>query len=175
MRKLWQLTASATLLLLTACACPIFDAGRPETVLPLNYAWVDGRKVEYITTDISDLGMARMLGVNHVPRLADALPDPVSRRSVVERVYKFAADEQISIFQSAPLPTGADNADRSYSPLWRVVMVRWLKPATLRELRFEEELLAAEEKGEVALDVTDIVVNCPITRSVDGLPLTGVR
>jgi len=54
-------------------------------------------------------------------------------------------------------------------------MVHWLKPAARRELRSEEALLDAAEKGELALDVTDVVVNCPITRSVDGLPLKGVR
>jgi hypothetical protein len=79
------------------------------------------------------------------------------------------------VFQSAPLPTGGANADRSYSPLWRMVLVRWLKPGAVRELRSEEEVLAAQERGDLALEVTDIVVNCPITRSVDGLALKGVR
>lgn len=135
---------------------------------------MEGRKVEYITTDVSDPAMARMLGVNLVPRLADTISGP-GRTSVVERVYKFAGNEQISVFQSAPSPTGATNTDRGYSPLWRVVMVRWLRPSAIRELRSEEQVLAAADKGDLALDVTDIVVNCPITRSLDGLPLKGVR
>jgi hypothetical protein len=167
-------SAAMAALLLTSCASPTFDAGRTETVLPLNRAWFEGRKVEYVTTDISDLVMARALGVNYVPRLTDAIAAP-GRRSVVERVYKFSGGEQISIFQSAPSPTGAGNADRSYSPLWRLVLVRWLRPAAVRELASEEQLLAAADRGEVAMDMTNIVVNCPITRSVDGLPLKGVR
>ncbi|MDZ4076685.1 MAG: hypothetical protein U1E04_18265 [Hylemonella sp.] len=164
----------AASLLLAACAGPAPGSGATQTVLPLNRAWVDGRGVEYVTTDISDAGMAREAGANFVPRLALAIPAP-GRPSIVERVYKFPGKEQISVFQSAPLPTGGANADRSYSPLWRIVMVRWLQPAAVRELRSEEEVLAAQERGELALQVTDIVANCPITRSVDGLTLKGLR
>jgi len=159
--------------LLAACAAP-GPVGVAETTLPLNRAWVDGRRVEYVTTDLSDAGMAREAGANFVPRLAQAIPAP-GRPSIVERVYKFPGKEQISVFQSAPLPTGGANADRSYSPLWRIVMVRWRQPAAVRELRSEEEVLAAQERGELALQITDIVANCPIIRSVDGLALKGVR
>lgn len=160
--------------LLSACASPVFDVGRTETVLPLSRAWVDGRVVEYITTDISDLAMAQMMGANHVPGLASAIDMPRGS-SIVERVYKFPGEEQISVFQSAPNPVGAENKDRSYSPLWRVVLVRWSGQARKRELKSEEELLAAEEKKEIVLELTNIVVNCPITRSEKGQALKGVR
>jgi hypothetical protein len=167
-------TAVLVSLLCTACASPMFDVGRTEAVLPLNRAWVDGRIVEYVTTDISDKAMATMAGVNHVPRLVGALKD-AQGKSLVERVYKFADDRQISIFQSAPMPVGPGNADRSYSPLWRLVLVRWNNPNAARELKSEEELLAAEDAREVTLEPTDIVVNCPVVRASDGLALKGVR
>nr|WP_315204190.1 hypothetical protein [uncultured Albidiferax sp.] len=160
--------------MLTACAHLGLNAGRTETVLPLHRAWMDGRVVEYITTDISDLAMAQMAGVNYVPRLADAL-GAAPGQSLAERVYKFAQDEQISIFPSAPHPVGADNQDRSYSPLWRVVMVHWANPANARELTSEEALLAAEERKELTLEITNTVVNCPVTRVQGGLGLKGVR
>ena len=160
--------------LLAGCASPIFDVGRTETVLPLSRAWIDGRTVEYVTTDISDLGMAKMMGANYVPRLSEALRSSPGR-SLLERVYKFSKNEQISVFQSAPRPVGAENQDRSYSPLWRVVMVNWKAPANARELKSEEEILAAEQKEELSLEITDIVVNCPVTRAHDGQALRGVR
>ena len=50
--------------LLTACASPLFDVGKSETVLPLSRAWVGGRIVEYVTTDISDLAMARLANID---------------------------------------------------------------------------------------------------------------
>jgi hypothetical protein len=53
--------------------------------------------------------------------------------------------------------------------------VSWLKPDRLRELKSEEELLAAQDRGDVALRVTNIVANCPIIRSADGARLAGSR
>jgi hypothetical protein len=164
----------ATLWLLAACATPHFDAGRTETVLPLNVAWFDGAKVEYVTTDVSDPAMAQALGVNYAPRLADAIGG-AGQKSLVERVYMFAPGEQLNVFQSAPRPTGGKNADAGYSPLWRAVGVQWIKPEAKRVLTSEEAILRAADLGEVRLDVTRVVVNCPITRSIDGQPLRGVR
>lgn len=159
-------------LLVCACSSLPVSGDHPVVSLPLNFAWVDGRKVEYVTTDISDPVMAQALGVNLVPRLAQAIPGP-GRVSVVERVYKFVDDSQISVFQSAPSPTGPANADASYSPLWRMVLVRWNKPSLVRELKSEEQILSAEESKELTLEITNIVVNCPITRSVDGKAIGG--
>lgn len=160
--------------MLTACAGPMFVADRTEVVLPLNRAWVDGQIVEYVTTDISDPVMAGMMGSNYVPRLAEAIRSHPGQ-SLLERVYKFPNEEQISIFQSAPSPVGADNQDRNYSPLWRVVLVRWKNPAIARELRSEEALLAAHDNKDVALESTGIVVNCPVIRNSAGQKLRGVR
>lgn len=160
--------------ILAGCAGSTLDANRSETVLPLSRAWFDGRMVEYVTTDISDPTMAKALGVNLVPRLADAIAAPPGH-SVLERVYKFPDNEQASVFQSAPRPVGADNGDSNYSPLWRMVLVRWSKQAPTRELRSEEELLVAADNKEVTLEVTNIVVNCPVTRGADGQALRGVR
>ena len=163
-----------TLSVVTGCRSASFEVGRTETVLPLGRAWVDGGKVEYVTTDASDAAMVEMAGANYVPRLADVIPD-AGGASAVARVYMFPNREQISIFQAAPLPAGWANADPHYSPLWRVVRVQWLRQDRVRELKSEGELLSAEEGGDVLLEVTNIVVNCPVTRSADGRPLRGVR
>ena len=160
--------------LLTACASTHFEAGRNETVVPLHHAWVDGQKVEYITTDISDAQMANAAGVNYVARLKNAITES-GPNSVLERVYKFPNGEQISIFQSAPKPTGGANANQEYSPLWRLVLVEWAKPEKAHELKSEAELLSAEDAGDVAVQVTKIVVNCPIIRGSDGKALKGVH
>ncbi len=170
--KTLPVTLALSAALLTGCAT--FDRGGQETVLPLHRAWVDGKVVEYVTTDASDAEVAKAYGANHAPRLAKAAAADAGG-SVLERVYKFANDEQLGVFQSGPRPTGPANTDRSYSPLWRMVVVRWTKPEARRELRSEEAVLAAEERGELTLDITPIVVNCPITRGVDGVALRGVR
>jgi hypothetical protein len=145
--------ASLTLALLGACASP-------GVSLPRHQAWVDGRRVDYVTTDISDGAMAAQAGVNHVPRLAGAVGTGAA--SLTERVYKFSDGAQISIFASGPAAIGAPRPDASYSPLWRLVLVHWNPGRTVRELRSEEAVLAAADAGDVELDVTGIVVNCPI-------------
>lgn len=164
----------ATTLLFCACAAPVFDAGRTETVLPLHVAWFEGERVEYVTTDISDSAMAVEEGANYVPRLSDAIGGP-GQKSLVERVYVFSKAEQIGVFQSTPRPTGGHNADLGYSPLWRVVRVHWLKPEARRELKSEEAILQSADRGEVRLEITHIVVNCPVIRSIDRQALKGVR
>ena len=168
-----RLLITALSLTLAALLCGCAAPGRDEVVLPKQQAWVEGRRVEYVTTDISDAAMAAQAGVNHVPRLADALG--TGRASVTERVYKFADAAQISVFASGPHAVGAAVPDPNYSPLWRLMLVRWRPGAVPHELRSEEAVLAAEERGEVAVDVTAIVVNCPITRGASGSALRGVR
>lgn len=174
MRNFALIFTAASLSFLTACASQHVNAERTEAVLPLNHAWVDGLRVEYITTDISDAPMAKMAGVNYVPRLADAIPHGGSK-SILERVYKFPGGEQISIFQSAPKPTGAANSDQNYSPLWRLVLVHWIHQEKVHELKSEAELQAAEDSGDVSLQTTAIVVNCPVIRGADQQTLKGVR
>lgn len=168
--------AICTLGFIGLSGCASLGGARSQAVvsLPLNFAWMDGHKVEYITTDISDPAMAQALGVNLVPRLAQALAAP-GRPSVTECVYKFVDDTQITVFQSAPAPTGPGNIDASYSPLWRMVLVRWSKPGLARELKSEEEILRAADAQDLTLQVTNIVVNCPITRSVDGRAIRGAQ
>lgn len=148
--KLRLTLTSPALLLLAACAATGVSLPRLE-------AWVDGRRVDYVTTDISDAAMAKQAGVNHVPRLAGAVG--MGAASLTERVYKFSDGAQISVFASGP-------PDANYSPLWRLVLVHWKPARPVRELRSEEAVLAAADAGEVELAVTGIVVNCPI---VDGL------
>lgn len=159
---------SAGILLLPACATTTQPDTKPVATisLPVFTAWVDGRLVRYITTDASDPAFARRKGINHAPRLADALPraghPPGSVPSVLERVYMFEEEAQINVFPSAPLPVGPDSRDTAYSPLWRAVMVRWADGQARQELRSEEAILAAEERGWLTTTVLSLVINCPV-------------
>ena len=173
--------ALAALLLAGLVGCALPGAGKvdePVVSLPLRLAWFEGRQVEYISTDTSDAGMARMMGINHVPLLAAAAApagSPPGTRTAIDRVYMFPGGEQLNVFPSAPVPAGPDNANRAYSPLWLVVMARWAPGRQARELRSEEAVLDAAERGELQLERTAIVVNCPVVRSADGRGLTGLR
>jgi hypothetical protein len=145
--------------------------------LPLQIGWFAGERVFYVTTDISDAGMAADNGANHVPRLADALPPPGSAPgspSAVERIYKVTNFDQGTVLPSVPMPVGAANRDTAYSPLWVLVMVTWKSGASPRELRSEEQVLEAEERGLVTVQRTRIVVNCPVVMTERGGRLRGV-
>ncbi len=146
-------------------------AAAPTATFPLQSAWHNGAQVFYITTDISDAGMAGMMGSNFAPRLADAVPafpKPPGEKSALERGYKFTADVQEAVFASVPSPIGPSSSDAAYSPLWQVFWVQW-KPGFGPEiLKSEESILAAEERGAVDVTRTNIVINCPIVGSPAG-------
>jgi hypothetical protein len=159
-------TLGAALLL-----CGVAALAQPaEVTLPLKEAWFEGQIVHYVSTDISDAGMARKQGINHVPALAETLKPGMP----VERAYKFPNDEQATVLPSIPRPVGGANVDATYSPLWVLVMVRWRPGVQPHTLTSEEAVLAAEEKGEVALTRTKIVANWPVVRA-RGAALQGVR
>lgn len=161
MKKLTAMSMLAASLWLTGCA-----STQPNIVaLPLQQAWFDNQIVYYVTTDVSDQGMAKAMGANFAPRLRDAIPHYPKRprdKSVVERVYGFPNGEQRNIFPSAPTPVGFESTDTAYSPVWLMYVVKWVDPKQAYEMTSEDALLDAEAKGLVTIERTDIVVNCPI-------------
>lgn len=171
--------------LLTGCgtvpaAHPVPAAHAERAHLPLLRGWFDGKEVLYVTTDASDAEVAREHLANHVPQLAHALADMPgaaggSRRpGATSRVYGSTNFRQPSVFASAPEPVGHANRSAAYSPLWQLVKVTWRDPAQARVLRSEEEVLDAADKGFVVLEVTRVVLNCPIVHRGELGVLPGV-
>lgn len=169
---------------LAGCAAP----GRPSAgagagknhggfvQLPLVAGWYEGQRVYYITADASDKGAATALMANYAPRLANAVPDSSQvpgQRSTLERIYAVTNFDQGNVLPSSPLLAGSQNEDKAYSPLWRMFTVTWQPGALPIELRSEEAILAAVDRGWVALASTGIVVNCPVIYSARGGLLPG--
>lgn len=164
----------------TAPAAHPGPANAERAHLPLLRGWFDGKEVLYVTTDASDAEVAREHLANHVPLLAHALADvptatSVSRRpGATSRVYGSTNFRQPSVFASAPEPVGHANRSAAYSPLWQLVKVTWREPVQARVLRSEEEVLDAADKGFVVLEVTRVVLNCPIVHRGELGVLPGV-
>ena len=162
------------LTMLFVSGCSTLDAGRVPNaiVMPALKAWYEGRAVRYIATDVSNADVARMMGANTASRLSDALPtaNAPGVRNALERVYKFPDTGQPPVFPSIPAPLGPDSRDVAYSPIWRVVDVRWNAGRVARELKSEEQILAATERGDTSLAITAVVINCPVVW-VEGQPL----
>jgi hypothetical protein len=51
--------------------------------------------------------------------------------------------------------------DEDYSPVWESNFVKWNDNATVRELKSVEEVLSAQNSGELTVTETDIIVNSP--------------
>lgn len=158
--------------LLVACSGQPVDTDRATISLPLHAGWVDGKEVRYVTTDVSEKAAAQEHGANYVPRLAAAV---LARGdlNMLERVYWVTNFSQRAVFQSSPAPVGPANTEAAYSPLWRIVRVLWKEPGRARELRSEAEVLAAEDRGQVTLERTNLVANCPIVSVRDHGVLPG--
>ena len=148
-------------------APPALPPGPGRVQLPVLQGWFDGEVVLYVTTDISHADVAAAKGANFAPRLAHALPGgppQPGRPSSVDKVYAVTNFQQPSIFASAPRPVGPASSDTAYSPLWQMVKVIWQPGRSPRELRAEEAVLDAAETGDVRLEPTPVVLNCPIVQ-----------
>jgi hypothetical protein len=133
--------------------------------LPLTRGFADGNEVFYISTEASDAGLADHLTnitgsrVVFAPSLARAPPASLAN------IYAF----ENGIQGSGPLgfqPNVADSqpGDEEYSPLWRIILVKWGEGVTAAELKSEQEILAAQQEGKLTFSVTSMVVNCPFVQ-----------
>jgi hypothetical protein len=148
-----------------------------QVQMPARRGWFEGEAVLYVTTDVSHADVAADQGANFAPRLALALPGGQrlpGQRTSVDKVYAITNFEQPSVFASAPRPVGPASADTAYSPLWQMVKVTWQPGGRPRELRAEEAVLSAAERGEVTLEPTPVVLNCPIVQRAGQGALPGL-
>lgn len=133
--------------------------------LPLTRGFVNGNEVFYISTEASDADLADHLTnitgsrVVFAPSLARAPPASLAN------IYAF----ENGIEGSGPLgfqPNVADSqpGDERYSPLWRIILVKWNDDVTATELKSEQEILAAQQEGKLTISVTSMVVNCPFVQ-----------
>lgn len=175
-RALVALPVLMALVLAGGCATVHPPAGPGQSSLPVLSGWFEGEEVFYITTDVSHADVAEAKGANFAPRLAFALPEERAApgRSSVDKVYAVTNFKQASVFASAPFPMGSTSRDTAYSPLWQMVKVTWAAGATPQILKSEEDVLAAVERGAATLEVTRVILNCPIVHRGPKGALPGV-
>ncbi len=130
--------------------------------LPLTRGFVNGNEVFYISTEASDAGLAEHLTNITGSRVVFAPSLASTPAASLANIYAF----ENGIQGSGPLgfqPNVADSqpGDEKYSPLWRIILVKWSEGATPTELKSEQEILAAQQEGKLAISVTAMVVNCP--------------
>lgn len=147
---------------------PAVKKPTPTVTLPLVTGWYKGQEVFYLQTEASDQGVAISQGVNYVPRLANVIPVN-GAPSGLDDIYVISGFTQNNIIPSAPSPTGPNNKDLDYTPLWQVSVVTWSTNAVAPHvLRSEAEVFAARDLGHVTISKTNIVVNCPVIYTPTG-------
>jgi hypothetical protein len=150
-----------------------YGAARVTRVeLPLVRGWFNGKPAFYVSTDASDAGVAKDMGANFVPALANAI---TAQPSAVDDIYAVTNFAQSNILPSAPIPAGPGNKSAAYTPLWQVSTITWSAGAKPYTLKSEADVRAAESAKLVTVSKTNIVVNCPIVFTPEGGRLPGTE
>lgn len=130
--------------------------------IPAGKAYAEGKEVYFIHTEVSDQQIAETLTnmmkspVFYVPSLAAVPKESTARVFVFEN--GIAGDGPLG-FQSDVFdnPPGTSQ----YSPLRRIITVKWLNNATAEILKSVDSIFQAETRGEVLVTDTGIIVNMP--------------
>jgi hypothetical protein len=137
--------------------------------IPLSKGYVDGKIAYFIATDASDEQAVKSImnntgfTINYAPILAQI---PESQRGQGYLFLNGIKGEAPNGFQ---LPVAnAVPGDKDYSPIWESNFVKWNDNATAKELKSVEEILSAQNSGELNVTETDIIVNSPAVNYTSG-------
>lgn len=137
--------------------------------IPLSKGYVDGKIAYFIATDASDEQAVKSImnntgfTINYAPIIAQI---PESQRGQGYLFLNGIKGEAPNGFQ---LPVAnAVPGDEDYSPIWESNFVKWNDNATAKELKSVEEVLSAQNSGELTVTETDIIVNSPVVNYTSG-------
>jgi hypothetical protein len=130
--------------------------------ISLSKGYIDGNIAYFIATDASDKHAVSSITnntgfpVNYAPLLNNI------SESIRGQGYVFLNGVQGEAPGGFQLPVAnAVPGDKDYSPLWQTNFVKWNNNATARELKSVDEIVAAQNNGELTITETNIIVNSP--------------
>ena len=83
-------------------------------------------------------------------------------------IYAFTNGiEGSGVFGFQPQVADSQPPNPDYSPLWSVHAVTWNDGATPQVLKSEEDIMAARDNGEITIEETGVIVNCPFVQWKD--------
>lgn len=140
----------------------------PTVEIPVSKGYVDGKIAYFIATDASDKEAVESIvnntgyQINFAPILAQT---PESER---DQGYLFLNGIKGEAPNGFQLPVAnAVPGDEDYSPIWESNFITWNDNATARELKSVEEILAAQNNGELNIAETNIIVNSPAVNNTN--------
>ncbi len=160
--KLIRLLVLAGLLMVVLAGCASQASGPARVELPAGMAYAEGKEIYFIHTEASDSDVAEALTemmnspVVLVPSLAQVPAEALGTVYVFQNGLegKGPFGFQPDVFDNPPGTEG-------YTPLRSINLVTWADPAKARLLTSAEEVVAAEEAGEITIEAPGVVVNMP--------------
>lgn len=130
--------------------------------IPLTKGYENGNEIFFIATDASNEKTAAMITnktgfkANFAPILAQT---PEASRNQIYAFTNGIAGNGTFGFQLPIL--NAKPGNEGYSPLDQLNLVMWNQGVTARELKSVQEIMTAQQNGELSINKTDIIVNNP--------------
>ncbi|MEI8132044.1 MAG: hypothetical protein WCG34_06390 [Leptolinea sp.] len=163
MKNLYSTLFATVVLSLGLAACSGQQVSGPTFAsIPAGRAYSEGKEIFFSHTEVSDPAVADKLSammkspVLLVPSLAKVPDELTAPVYVFENgiAGKGPLGFQPDVFSNPP---GTDG----YTPLRKIMFVKWAAGVAARELKAAGEILEAEKKGELSLQKSDVVVNMP--------------
>jgi hypothetical protein len=133
----------------------------PEAIsIPVSKGYVDGNISYFISTDASEKNVVSSVSnstkfeINYAPSLANTSES--SRQQGYVFINGIKGDGS-SGFQ-LPVASAAPNDD-GYSPLFEINYVKWNDESNARVLKTADEVLESQNKGELTIAKSNIVIN----------------
>lgn len=130
--------------------------------VPAGLAYVDGKEIYFMHTEVSDAGIAKLLSammsspVIEVPSLAKAPAEMLADVYVFKNGTKGMGPLgfQPDVFDNPP-------GSKGYTPLRRLVLITWKDEKAARELKSLADVKAAEGKAEITFERPGVIINMP--------------
>lgn len=130
--------------------------------VPVSKGYVNGNISFFIATDasvkeiVSSVTNTTNFNINYAPSLANTSESSRQQGYVFTNgiIGEGQAGFQLPVASSAP-------DDENYSPLFAINYVEWNDGSNARVLKSVNEVLEAQNKGEISITKTNIVINSP--------------
>jgi hypothetical protein len=138
----------------------------PEAIsIPVSKGYVDGNVSYFISTDASEKNVVSSVSnstkfeINYAPSLAN------TSESSRQQGYVFINGIKGDGPYGFQLPVAsATPGDEGYSPLFEINYVKWSDESNARVLKTADDVLEAQNNGELTIAKSNIVINSPFVQ-----------
>ena len=137
--------------------------------IPLSKGYVNGNISYFISTDASEKQIVSSIAnttkfvVNYAPSLANTSESARQQGYVFINGVKGNGPDDSQIPVASAIPNNAAD-NNGYSPLFQINYVKWNSDSHPRILKSVSEILEAQNKGELTIAKTNIVINSPFVQ-----------